>query len=172
MIRSMLTGLNRSVIENAPIKIVFLFLATFVMRCDASDSCEEAKHHVEQCGWRFFSDPCNTHEGRCATRCEGQLSCEQIERLNNDEPVREFMLCFTACLKNFICEDGSAAIPQAWVCDAEEDCADGSDEDGCHYFECESSFEMISQDEVCDGYEDCADGSDEAICDERQPITE
>jgi hypothetical protein len=166
MIGSMATDVNRSVVEIANLKRVLLVLAMFAMGCDASNSCEEAIDHIEQCGWQYTSDPCETHNGRCATRCRGQLTCEQLDRLHNDERVREFTLCFTACLENFICEDGSVAIPQAWVCDAEEDCADGSDEVGCRYFECESSSEMISQEEVCDGYEDCADGSDEAICDE------
>jgi hypothetical protein len=166
MIESMTTNANLSAFENAHLKMAFLFLAVTLMQCDVSDSCEEAKDHVEQCGWRYFSDPCDTHEGRCATRCSGQLSCEQIERLYNEERVHEFTICVTACLETFVCEDGSVAIPQAWVCDAEEDCADGSDEEGCRYFECESSPEMISQQQACDGYEDCADGSDEAICDE------
>ncbi|XP_078615985.1 membrane frizzled-related protein-like [Branchiostoma floridae x Branchiostoma japonicum] len=37
------------------------------------------------------------------------------------------------CSENdFMCADGSTCIYDSWVCDAEEDCADGSDEQGAH----------------------------------------
>lgn len=63
----------------------------------------------------------------------------------------------------FACGSGEE-IPETWLCDLEDDCADGSDEADCPVFECMSGDE-IPLDWVCDGADDCPDGDDELDCD-------
>lgn len=60
----------------------------------------------------------------------------------------------------FPCGSGECA-PRGWLCDGEEDCADGSDEHGC-------GWPCVSPAQLCDGEAHCPDGSDEgpAACGE------
>jgi Low-density lipoprotein receptor domain class A len=73
--------------------------------------------------------------------------------------------CLLACAEEygFRCAtpgSGPAAVPRGAVCDAENDCADGSDEVGCSLFACGDGV-SVSMNSVCDGFRDCADGLDE-----------
>lgn len=64
----------------------------------------------------------------------------------------------------FMCMDGGQ-VPEAWTCDLEPDCGDGSDESGCPVFQC-GDGEEIPDFWQCDGMEDCMDASDEDGCPE------
>ncbi|KAM6032546.1 LOW QUALITY PROTEIN: SCO-spondin-like [Chlamydotis macqueenii] len=68
----------------------------------------------------------------------------------------------------FACRADGRCVPGAWVCDDEEDCADGSDElcaPRCapHQHRC-ADGQCLAWGGRCDGAADCADGSDEAGC--------
>uniref|UniRef100_A0ACB8ESL4 Uncharacterized protein n=1 Tax=Sphaerodactylus townsendi TaxID=933632 RepID=A0ACB8ESL4_9SAUR len=71
----------------------------------------------------------------------------------------------------FLCRNGEECIQHEYVCDGENDCVDGSDEENCSQFcsnqgmfECESGNKCIEERYRCDGFPHCPDGSDESSC--------
>ncbi|CAI8027512.1 Low-density lipoprotein receptor-related protein 5 [Geodia barretti] len=69
----------------------------------------------------------------------------------------------------FECDSGQC-VENDYRCDREDDCYDGSDEDGCsgtcysYQFECKSGQCVSPSSSECDGTDDCYDGSDEDGC--------
>ena len=70
----------------------------------------------------------------------------------------------------FICEDGVQTLAFTLVCNHQQDCRDGSDEDRCVFEECEGflcdNLQCIRVSEVCDGMDHCLTGRDEERCSE------
>ena len=128
--------------------------------CDAKSQfqCQSPKHCVPA-SWR----------------CDGQLDCAD----GSDEigcPVSDCRKGDFQC-KNVPVMPSSSGMPfdacisSQWICDGENDCADGSDEDeylcqerGCepHRYRCDNG-RCILWSSVCDDVFDCADHSDESV---------
>ena len=70
----------------------------------------------------------------------------------------------------FTCEDGVQTLAFTLVCNHQEDCRDGSDEDRCVFEACEGflcdNLQCIRVSEVCDGMDHCLTGRDEERCSE------
>ena len=70
----------------------------------------------------------------------------------------------------FICEDGVQTLAFTLVCNHQQDCRDGSDEDRCVFEACEGflcdNLQCVRVGEVCDGMAHCLTGRDEERCSE------
>ena len=108
-------------------------------------------------------------------RCDGDVDCENGEDEHNCPSVTfSTVLPFppsayaTCSNTQFTCTD-FACIHQAWQCDGDVDCSDGSDEKGCgsvtcaaDQFQCDDR--CIQNALQCDGQTNCPNGEDEKDC--------
>ncbi len=101
----------------------------------------------------------------CYARCFASASCDALEAAICRTDVQLLIACDRECA--FACAGGEL-LPVERVCDGNEDCAGGEDEDGCAVHRCDDGQEIAGDGHRCDGRYACRDGSDEAGCPERR----
>lgn len=121
--------------------------------------------------------------------CDGVVDCpDRFDEANctkGSTPVmnalkglpvpEEDRLKFPDCPADYFkCKTGGNCIMNILVCDDEDDCKDGSDEQNCAkqcpptHFQCETDRSCIKRQFRCDGDVDCDDASDEKSCGSQQ----
>lgn len=122
-----------------------------------------------------YNNPCGQNNGHCSHLClikpggtDYKCACPNNFVLGADNKT-----CTANCTAgHHRCgPPDEKCIPMYWRCDAENDCADKSDEVDCPPFgckpgmyQCKNSTTCISRFRICDGIPDCAGKDDESFC--------
>ncbi|XP_064481852.1 low-density lipoprotein receptor-related protein 1B-like isoform X2 [Ornithodoros turicata] len=110
-------------------------------------------------------------DGHDEANCSKAVTSPSLNALKGHTAFEEERLKFPDCPTDYFkCKSGGNCIMNILVCDDEEDCKDGSDEQNCAkqcpktHFQCETDKTCIKRIFRCDGDVDCEDASDEKGC--------
>ena len=93
------------------------------------------------------------------------LSCDPATDCSKDVFVDTCETGNGGVIPLFICEDGVQTLAFTLVCNHQQDCRDGSDEDRCVFEACDN-LQCVRVSEVWDGVAHCLSGRDEDRCSE------
>ncbi|NWY67288.1 LRP8 protein, partial [Erithacus rubecula] len=145
------------------------------LMCNNKDDCLDGTDEPSTCGKLHVAAGC-CPSGVMGQPCNGLPACScQVCSARVDVHSGDlYWLAFfhLSCSRTHVpCHDGTGCVAQEYLCDGEEDCADGSDEDGCAQLcntpgRSHSSYPCglgacLNASLVCNGQQDCVDGSDE-----------
>nr|CAB3263504.1 low-density lipoprotein receptor-related protein 4 [Phallusia mammillata] len=162
--------------------------------CDHEDDCDDGSDE-KSCKKRSCVEgkEFKCSDGDCvdtAFLCDGDFDCRDGSDEECEAPADPVVIptnhSFTCKSEDFSCSGGDTAvlgdeidvcIPLDYVCDGEDDCANGVDERDCAH-PCTSdqhrcaNGQCIALHNHCDGSDDCGDGSDELHCEDQEPCVE